>query len=128
MIVDSIFAGPVGTVESVSSLLYSAGFFLFGIAIWRSGVLPGWAGVLIAVHAPLITGPVPLVGSVPREHSWRSWEEDGSPSVFCGTPLVERNPGRRQVPGERVPERSRRPCHSVDVTLHDRQYHQRQPW
>ena len=64
MIVDSIFAGPVGTVESVSSLLYSAGFFLFGIAIWRSGVLPGWAGVLIAVHAPLITGPVPLVGSV----------------------------------------------------------------
>jgi hypothetical protein len=63
-IVDSIFAGPLETVESVSILLYSAGFVLFGIAIWRSSVLPGWTGVLIAVHAPLVSGPFPLVGSV----------------------------------------------------------------
>lgn len=63
-ILDSIFAGPLGTVQTASMLTYSAGFILFGVAIWRSGVLPRWAGVLIAVHAPLITGPVPLVGSV----------------------------------------------------------------
>ena len=43
-IVDSMFAGPLGTVESVSILLYSAGFVLFGVAIWRSGALPRWAG------------------------------------------------------------------------------------
>ena len=38
--------------------------------------------------------------------------------MFCGTPLVERNPGRRHVPGERVPERSRRLCLLVDVALY----------
>jgi hypothetical protein len=63
-IVDSIFAGPLVTIESVSILLYSAGFVLFGIAIWRSSVLPGWTGVLVAVHAPLVSGPFTLVGSV----------------------------------------------------------------
>jgi hypothetical protein len=63
-IVDSIFAGPLVTIESVSILLYSAGFVLFGVAIWRSGVLPRWAGVLVAVHTPLVSGPFPLVGSV----------------------------------------------------------------
>ena len=45
-------------------LFYSAGFILFGVSIWRSGVLPKWAGVLVAVHAPLISGPVPNVVSV----------------------------------------------------------------
>ena len=63
-ILDSIFAGPLGMVENASSVSYSAGFVLFGIAVWRSGVLPRWAGVLIAVHAPLISGPFPVVGSV----------------------------------------------------------------
>jgi hypothetical protein len=63
-ILDSIFSGPLGTVEIASVLLYSGGFVLFAIAIWRSGVLPGWAGVLMAAHAPLISGPFPGVGSV----------------------------------------------------------------
>src|SRR3712207_260653 len=63
-IIDSIFAGPLGSVEVMSWLLYSAGFILFGVAIWRSGALPKWAGVLIAVHAPLISGPFSIVGSV----------------------------------------------------------------
>jgi hypothetical protein len=63
-IIDSIFAGPWGSVEVMSWLLYSAGFILFGVAIWRSGALPKWAGVLIAVHAPLISGPFSIVGSV----------------------------------------------------------------
>ena len=48
----------------MSWLLYSAGFILFGVAIWRSGALPKWAGVLIAAHAPLISGPFSIVGSV----------------------------------------------------------------
>ena len=61
-ILDRIFAGPLGTVEIASALLYSAGFVSF--AVWRSGALPGWAGVLMAAHAPLISGPFPVVGSV----------------------------------------------------------------
>jgi MFS family permease len=60
----SIIAGPWGTISTAFFLLYSAGFILFGVAIWRSGVLPGWAGVLVAVHAPLISGPFGQVGSV----------------------------------------------------------------
>lgn len=64
VIIDDIFAGPLGTVENMSLLFYSAGFILFGVAIWRSGVLPVWSGVLLAVHAPLVAGPFSLVGSV----------------------------------------------------------------
>ena len=63
-ILDYIFAGPLGTISTLVFLLYSAGFILFGIAIWRSGVLPKWAGVLVAVHAPLISGPFSVVGTV----------------------------------------------------------------
>jgi Domain of unknown function (DUF4386) len=63
-ILDLIFAGPFGTIGTLTLLLYSAGFILFGVAIWRSGVLPRWAGVLVAVHAPLISGPFSVVGSV----------------------------------------------------------------
>ena len=62
-ILDHVFAGPLGLVEIASDLLYSAGFVLFGAAIWRSGVLPRLAGVLVAVHAPLITGPAPVAGA-----------------------------------------------------------------
>jgi hypothetical protein len=63
-ILDYIFAGPLGTISTLVFLLYSAGFILVGIAIWRSGVLPKWAGVLVAVHAPLISGSFSVVGSV----------------------------------------------------------------
>ena len=63
-ILDSVFAGPLVMVDTVSSVSYSAGFLLFGIAVWRSGILPRWTGVLIAVHAPLITGPFSVAGAV----------------------------------------------------------------
>jgi hypothetical protein len=63
-ILDSIFAGTFETITTVVFLFYSAGFILFGVAIWRSGVLPKWAGVLVAFHAPLISGPFSNVGSV----------------------------------------------------------------
>jgi hypothetical protein len=63
-ILDHVFAGPLGTVSTLAFLLYSAGFVLFGLAIWRSGALPGWAGVLVAVHAPLVSRPFTAAGSV----------------------------------------------------------------
>jgi hypothetical protein len=63
-ILGRIFAGPLGVVEIASILHYSASFVLFAIAIWRSGVLPGWAGVLMADNGSLISGPFPGVGSV----------------------------------------------------------------
>jgi hypothetical protein len=63
-VADTIFAGPWGTISTLFFLLYSAGFIFFGVAIWRSGVLPRWAGVLVAVRAPLICGPFLVVDSV----------------------------------------------------------------
>lgn len=63
-ILDYIFSGPIGTVSTLIFLLYSAGFILFGVAIWRSGTLPRWAGVLVAVHAPLIAGPFSVFGTI----------------------------------------------------------------
>lgn len=63
-VIDSIFRGPIGTIQGLILLIYSAGFIVFGVAIWRSGALPKWAGVLLAVHAPLISGPFSIVGTV----------------------------------------------------------------
>ena len=66
-VIASIIDGPWGTMSTLFFLLYSAGFILFGVGIWRSGVLPRWAGVLVAVHAPLISGPPALFGQVGSE-------------------------------------------------------------
>jgi hypothetical protein len=63
MISDYIFEGPFRIIVTLALLLYVAGFILWGVAIWRSGALPKWAGVLVALHAPLlIFGPVSVVG------------------------------------------------------------------
>ena len=59
-----IFGNPTASVFYAPFLLYSAGFILFGFAVWGSGTLPKWAGVLLAVHAPLFSGPLPDVFSV----------------------------------------------------------------
>src|SRR5215212_5480741 len=45
-------------------LRYSAGFILFGFGVWGSGALPKWAGTLLALHAPLLTAPIPDLFSV----------------------------------------------------------------
>lgn len=65
---NGFFEGPAaGIIFPLAFLIYSAGGILFGIAIWRSGTLPKWAGVLFAIHGPLMAGPFPisvaLVGS-----------------------------------------------------------------
>ena len=59
-----IFGYPTASIYYVAFLFYSAGFILFGFAIWGSGTLPQWAGVLLAIHAPLFSGPLPDIFSV----------------------------------------------------------------
>ena len=59
-----IFGNPAQSVLYVAFLLYSAGFILFGFGVWGSGALPKWAGVLLAIHAPLLTAPLPDLFSV----------------------------------------------------------------
>ena len=48
----------------VAFLLYSVGFILFGFGVWSSRALPKWAGALLALHAPLLTAPLPELFSV----------------------------------------------------------------
>ena len=61
---NTIFGNPGDNVFYVAFLLYSAGFILFGFAVWGARTLPGWAGVLLALHAPLFSGPLPELFSV----------------------------------------------------------------
>ncbi len=61
---NTIFNNPTASVFYVAFVLYSAGFILFGFAVWGSGTLPRWSGVLLAVHAPLLSGPLPDLFSV----------------------------------------------------------------
>jgi hypothetical protein len=56
--------GLARSVLYVAFVLYSAGFILFGFGVWGSGTLPKWAGVLLALHAPLLTAPLPDIFSV----------------------------------------------------------------
>jgi hypothetical protein len=56
--------GLTRSVLYVAFSLYSAGFILFGFGVWSSGALPKWAGVLLALHAPLFTAPLPDLFSV----------------------------------------------------------------
>jgi hypothetical protein len=52
-IVSTIFSNPLTGIFLVTFLLYAAGFILFGVAIWRSGVMPRQAAITVGVHAPL---------------------------------------------------------------------------
>jgi hypothetical protein len=61
---NAIFGDPAQNVFYAAFLLYSAGFILFGFAVWGSGTLPRWAGVLLAIHAPLLSGLLPDLFSV----------------------------------------------------------------
>jgi hypothetical protein len=60
-------SGPFGATISLIvpfSMIGAVGFILFGIAIWRSNVLPRWAGLLLASAGPLyVIGP----GFVPHD-------------------------------------------------------------
>jgi len=55
LIVESIFRGPLREMFVAVVLCYAAGFILFAIAIWRSGVLPKRAAVPIALQAPILS-------------------------------------------------------------------------
>ena len=59
-----IFGDPTRSVFYAAFLLYSAGFILFGFGVWGSGTLPRWSGVLLAIHAPLLSAPLPDLFSV----------------------------------------------------------------
>jgi hypothetical protein len=70
-VVEALFGKPLTSIFFVAFLLYTAGFILFGVAIWRSGVLPKGASISVGIHAPLFSsfiqsppGILTIVGSI----------------------------------------------------------------
>jgi hypothetical protein len=55
-IFDTIFTTPMAKVIYILLVvIYSAGFLLFGVAIWRSEVLRKPPAIALALHAPLLS-------------------------------------------------------------------------
>lgn len=54
-IVVAILGSPAREIFVLVFFLYSAGFILFGIAVWRSGVLRKGTAISLALHAPLFS-------------------------------------------------------------------------
>lgn len=48
--------------NSLAGVLLLAGFILFGVAIWRSGTLPRWAGVLLSISGLILAVPLEIPG------------------------------------------------------------------
>jgi hypothetical protein len=66
-IADDIFNAPASEIFVPIFVLYSTGFILFGVAIWRSGVLRKGSAIAIGIHAPLFASfirPQPTIGTV----------------------------------------------------------------
>ena len=42
------------SIYALAALLYVIGSILFGLAVWRSGVLPRWSAIAYAAQAPLV--------------------------------------------------------------------------
>ncbi len=97
-----IFGDPTAGVFYAAFLLYSAGFILFGFAVWGSGTLPGWAGVLLAVHAPLFSGRSRICFRS-WGHCCCSWAAGGSPLPTYASLPPARMHGRVS---EWIPKRS----------------------
>ena len=66
LVVD-ILATPAKEVFVLVFLLYTAGFVLFGAALWRSGAIRRRAGLPLVLHAPLFSSfirPQPTWSSI----------------------------------------------------------------
>jgi hypothetical protein len=89
---EAIFSSPAFVFLVVPGLLlYLLGTILFGVAIWRSGTLPRWAGVLYAPTGLLIAAGVQIgvaqtLGSalVVVAGGWIAWSVIGQPSSQLG--------------------------------------------
>jgi hypothetical protein len=60
-VIGMIYRGPALVVFLLGLLLLAIGAITFAVAIWRSAVLPRWAGVLFAIGLALWFPPFPRV-------------------------------------------------------------------
>jgi len=53
-IITQVATGQPAVINLLGGTIYLIGTGLLGVAIWRSGLLPKWAGLLIALHGLLL--------------------------------------------------------------------------
>jgi hypothetical protein len=98
VIADALFGNPLRNVIYIPVfVLYAAGFILFGVAIWRSGILRKGAALSLGLHAPLVSSfirPQPNLGVVLGALLFILGSVFISLDVFRGPP-VRRRRGRR---------------------------------
>ena len=95
-----IYLGPALWAFLLGLVLLAAGAIAFAVAIWRTAVLPRWAGVLLAVGLALWFPPFPRAIRV----------ADGLVigAAACGSPRASGvRPRRRRRPDDRAEERPR---------------------
>ncbi|MGH3144246.1 MAG: hypothetical protein ACRDTR_00415 [Rubrobacter sp.] len=93
-----ILGSPAREVFVVVFLLYSTGFLLFGVAIWRSGVMHRLASISLALHAPLLSS------FTRTEPTWTSFL--GALLFILGGTMISRDVFRGP-PGEATPPEPR---------------------
>ena len=94
--------GVLPTLWNISGPLYIFGPLLFGIATFRAGVLPRWAGALLVLGAVLI----PVGAVVPPEYQPKIMIPVGLALAWLGYALFSE---RREKASERVTARSAQP-------------------
>ncbi|MDQ3375302.1 MAG: DUF4386 domain-containing protein [Actinomycetota bacterium] len=85
----AILGTPLIVTALLGGLLYTVGTILFGVAIWRSGTLPRWAGVLyvptgfLISVAGLMVGQAQTLGTVLliAGSGWIAWRVLRRPST-----------------------------------------------
>jgi hypothetical protein len=98
----AINLGILPTLWKISGPMYILGPVLFGIATFRAGVLPRWAGALLALN--LIW--VPIGALVPPEYQPKIMIPVGMAVAWLGYALFSE---RRENASELAPARSARP-------------------
>jgi hypothetical protein len=80
--------GALPMVWQLSGPIYILGGLLFGIATFRAGILPRWAGVLLAAG----TAIAPLAALLPLEHQPKVAVPVGLALIWLGYSLVSERP------------------------------------
>lgn len=95
-IVVAILGSPAREIVILVFFLYSAGFILFGIAVWRSGVLRKGPAIPLALHAPLFSSFI---------HPYPNWSSIVGALLFIfGSSLIALGVLRKPLPGEAAAE------------------------
>jgi hypothetical protein len=89
----AILGSPAREIFILVFFVYSAGFILFGIAIWRSGVLRKGTAIPLALHAPLFSS------FIRPQPNWASVL--GALLFILGSGLIAAGVLRRPAPGEK---------------------------